>query len=75
MTPITQSPPMANLFFAMRALASFHKEEPCGIVEGLSAMILIGPVSHTHAGIQKPGEQVSKEVHDDNQEAKKERKP
>ena len=75
MMPITQSPPMANLFFAMRVRASFHREEPCGIVDGFSAMILVGSSGQAHAGIQKTGEQVGEEVHDDNEEAKEEGKP
>ncbi len=72
MMPITQSPPMANLFFVMRARASFHREEPCGIVDAFWAMVLFGIAGQANAGIQKPREEVGEEVHDDNEKAKEE---
>ena len=61
---------MANLFFFMRARASFHREEPCGIVDAFSAMVLFGVASQAYAGIQKTREQVGEEVHDDDEKAK-----
>lgn len=70
--PMTQSPPMANLFFVMRARASFHREEPCGIVDAFWAMVLFGIAGQANAGIQKPREEVGEEVHDDNEKAKEE---
>ena len=63
---------MANLFFVMRARASFHREEPCEIVDAFSAMVLFVVASKAHAGIQKTGEQVGEKVHDDNEKAKEE---
>ena len=49
--PITQSPPMANLFLVMRARASFHREEPCDIADAFSTMVLFGSGTQSHAGI------------------------
>ena len=72
MIPITQRPPMANLFFAMRARASFQREEPWGIDDILSVMSLFGFSGQPCAWVQKSGEQVGEEVHDDNEKAKEE---
>ncbi len=72
MMPMTQRPPMANLFFVMRARASFHREEPCGIVDAFWAMVLFGIAGQANAGIQKTREEVGEEVHDDNEKAKEE---
>ena len=64
-------PPMANLFFVMRARASFHREEPCdrGRFFGHGSIRF---ASQAYAEIQKTREQVGEEVHDDNEKAKEE---
>ena len=68
-----QNPPMANLFLAMRARASFQREEPCGTVEVWSLIFLVGISGLPDPGIQQAGEQVGEEVHDYDKEAKKQR--
>ena len=52
MTTITPNPPIANLFFAIRDLASFQREEPCGIVAVFSIMSLIRPPCMPHTWVQ-----------------------
>ena len=72
MMPITQSPPMANLFFVMRARASFHREEPCG---DRGRFFGHGSIRCRQSGVRgdpKTREQVGEEVHDDNEKAKEE---